>query len=181
MKFYGYLGLAIVILSEILLFSGNQFVGRWFTPIVWSGYILFIDALVFRLTANSLLSTDRMEMLIIVICSIAVWWLIEFYNAPRFWKGGPELWWHYHNLEPNPYLRRVGYDWAFATIFPGLLLTARLLLATAFNRRKPLPAVRLSSAPLYLLIALGALGVVVPLIFVSAWWAPVIWLAFIFI
>ncbi len=181
MKFCGYIGLAIIILSEILLFSGNQFVGRWFTPIVWSGYILFIDALVFRLTANSLLSTDRVEMLIIVICSIAVWWLIEFYNAPRFWKSGPELWWHYHNLEPNPYLRRVGYDWAFATIFPGLFLTARLLLATVFNKRKPLPTVRLSPAALYLMIALGALGVVVPLPLVSEWWAPVIWLAFIFL
>jgi len=39
--------------------------------------------------------------------SIAGWWLFELYNAPRFWKSDLELWWHYHNLEPNPFLRRV--------------------------------------------------------------------------
>lgn len=91
--------------------------GQWFTPIVWTGYILFIDALVFRLNGRSLLTTERIEFLIISNISIAAWWLFELYNAPRFWRSNVELWWHYHNLEPNPYLRRFGYDWAFATIF----------------------------------------------------------------
>ena len=110
MKLYGYIGLAIIFVAEALLFAGNQFAGRWFTPIVWTGYILFSDALVFRVRGRSLLTTDRIEFLIIIIASIACWWLFEFYNAPRFWRSDLELWWHYHNLEPNPYLRRFGYD-----------------------------------------------------------------------
>ncbi len=48
---YGYAGAAIILGAEGLLFGGNSFVGHWFTPIVWTGYILFIDALVFRLRA----------------------------------------------------------------------------------------------------------------------------------
>src|SRR5215831_16207103 len=124
---YGYIGAAIMVGAEVLLFTGNQVVGRWFTAIVWTGYILLIDSLVYRLKGSSLIATDRSELLIVAVISIAGWWLFELYNSPRFWQTGPELWWHYHNLEPNPFLRWAGYDWAFATIFPALFETAELL------------------------------------------------------
>jgi hypothetical protein len=175
---HGYLGLLIILAAEVLLFSGNLFVGHWFTPIVWTGHLLFADALVFKVSRRSLLTTDRVELLIIVFVSIAGWWLFEFYNAPRFWANDLELWWHYHNLEPNPYLRRVGYDWAFATILPAMLLTARLLQATVFSTRRFRPF-QLSQPFLYLAIALGVVGTVLPLIVISAWFAPVVWLGLI--
>lgn len=73
MRFYGYIGLAIIIVAEILLFSGNQFVGGWFTPIVWTGYLLLVDAVVLRLSGHSLLTTERLELLIIVFVSIVAW------------------------------------------------------------------------------------------------------------
>lgn len=175
--FHGYLGLLIIIAAEALLFSGNLFVGHWFTPIVWTGYILFVDALVFKVSRRSLLTTDRVELLIIVFVSIAGWWLFEFYNAPRFWINDRELWWHYHNLEPNPYLRRVGYDWAFATIFPAMFLSARFLLATLFKSGRGFRPIQFSKPWLYVLVALGAVGSLVPLIVVSDWLAPVVWLS----
>ncbi len=105
---HGYAGLGIIILAEALLFGGNDLVGRWFTPIVWTGYILFVDALVYKFKGRSLLVSNRSEVLLTAVISVAVWWLFEFYNAPRFWRSELDLWWHYHNLEPNPYLRRVG-------------------------------------------------------------------------
>ena len=175
--FHGYLGLLIIIAAEALLFSGNLFVGHWFTPIVWTGYILFADALVFKVSRRSLLTTDRVELLIIVFVSIAGWWLFEFYNVPRFWINDRELWWHYHNLEPNPYLRRVGYDWAFATIFPAMFLTARFLLATMFKSGRAVRPIQISKSWLYVLVVLGAVGSLVPLIIVSDWLAPVVWLS----
>jgi hypothetical protein len=180
MKLYGYIGLAIIFVAETLLFAGNQFAGRWFTPIVWTGYILFSDALVFRAVGRSLLTTDRIEFLIIVIASIACWWLFEFYNAPRFWRSDLELWWHYHNLQPNPYLRRFGYDWAFATIFPAMFLTAQLLTVTVFQKLRQSRPLDLSNG-LYVMIIVGAAGAIVPLFFPSGWLAPVIWLTFIFL
>src|SRR2546425_13153892 len=108
---HGYVGVAIILIAEFLLFGGNQFVGHWFTPIVWTGYILFIDALVYKLKGRSPLMSGRLEFLVVAIVSIACWWLFEFYNAPRFWNSNLELWWHYHNLEANLFLRRAGYDW----------------------------------------------------------------------
>src|SRR6267143_3024208 len=141
---HGYVGIAVIVLAEGLLFGGNQLVGHWFTPIVWTGYILFVDALVYKFTGRSLLMTDRLEFLMIAVFSIGVWWLFEFYNAPRFWRSDLELWWHYNNLEQNPFLRRVGYDWAFATIFPLLFLTAEVFAATVFKQKGRNLTVKLS-------------------------------------
>lgn len=178
---YGYLGLAIMIAAEVLLFSGNQFVGRWMTPIVWTGYILFVDGLLYKLIGRSLLTTDRLELVLIAIISIGGWWLCEFYNAPRFWKSDYEIWWHYHNLEPNLMLRRVGYDWAFATIFPLLFLTAEVFRLTIFKGAGAGARLKISRAAMVLLIAIGTVWVIVPLVFPSPWYAPIIWLAFIFL
>jgi hypothetical protein len=180
MKLHGYIGCLIIIGAELLLFSGNQVVGYWFTPIVWTGYILVVDAIIFKLTSRSLLTTDRLELFIVVVISIAGWWLFEFYNAPRFWATDLELWWHYHNLEPNPYLRRVGYDWAFATIFPAMFLTAQLV-AIAFRKLRRFPPVYISRFGLYAMILVGTVAAVAPLVFISAWLAPLVWLSFIFL
>jgi hypothetical protein len=177
---HGYAGLLIMIVAEALLWRGNQFVGHWFTPIVWTGYILFVDGLIFRLNGRSLVLTERLEFVILVVISIAGWWLCEFYNAPRFWRSDLELWWHYHNLEPNLMLRRVGYDWAFATIYPLLFLTAELCALTIFKRAGNRLKIRFSKTVLIVFIVLGAIGVIEPLIYPSAWLAPVIWLSFVF-
>ena len=179
---HGFVGLFIIIFAEALLFAGNDLTGRWFTPIVWTSYVLFVDALVYRVKGRSLLVTDRLEFLIVALVSIAGWWLFEFYNAPRFWRSELELWWHYHNLEPNPYLRRVGYDWAFATIFPAMFETAELFAATLFSRRtRERRPVKLPKPVLYVMMALGALAALLPLVFVSRWLVPLVWLSLIFL
>lgn len=178
---HGYAGILIMVAAEACLFAGNQVVGRWFTPIVWTGYILLVDALVFRMRGRSLLMNDRLEFVIVALISIPAWWLCELYNAPRFWKSDLELWWHYHNLEPNLMLRRVGYDWAFATIFPLLFITAELFAITICKRCDRRVAINFSNWMLIAFIVLGVAGVTVPLIYPSAWLAPVIWLAFVFL
>jgi hypothetical protein len=179
-RWHGWLGLGIIAAVEALLVGGHPLVGRWFTPIVWTGYVLLADALAARATGRSYLTTDRAELVLVAIASIGCWWLFEWYDAPRFWRGGADrigLWWQYHGLEPDPWLRRVGYDWSFATIFPALFLTAALLrprLARARVRPwQPSPALLRAS------VALGAVFVVLPLLVVSAWLVPLVWTGFI--
>ena len=176
---HGYAGIAIILGAEALLFGGNQLVGHWFTPIVWTGYILLVDALVYRIKSRSLLMNDRLEFMLVAVISIAGWWLCEFYNAPRFWNSNLELWWHYHNLEPNPFVRRAGYDWAFATIFPAMFETAELFTVTILKGRSSSPAIKFPKALLTALVIVGAVAAIVPLLFPSEWLAPVIWLSFI--
>ncbi len=176
---YGYIGLIVIAAAEVLLFSGNRLVGHWFTPIVWTGYIFFVDALVYKFRGRSPLMSDRLEFLVVALISVGGWWLFEFYNAPRFWKSDLELWWHYHNLEPNLWVRRIGYDWAFATIFPAMFATAELFRSTIFARDRLTLRLSLSKPAKVLLIIIGAVGAIVPLIILSGWFAPIIWLSFI--
>jgi hypothetical protein len=175
LRLHGYAGLLIILAAEALLFSGNQFVGHWFTPIVWTGFILFVDALVFKLRGKSLLVNNRSEFLIVAVISIGSWWLFEFYNEPRFWRSDQELWWHYHNVESNPFLRRVGYDWAFATISPAMFEAAQFF-QTKFHRLRSSRPVALSNKTLYVIISIGALCSVLPIIVISTWFAPLVWL-----
>jgi hypothetical protein len=180
-RLHGYLGLGVIVGAEALLAAGHPVVAAWFTPIVWTGYVLLLDAVVARLTGASYLTNRRAELVLVALVSVAGWWLFEGYNAPRFWRGGEAavgLWWQYHGLEPNVFLRRVGYDWAFATIFPAMFLTAAALRATAFARATVRPW-RPSPALLRASVALGAVAAVLPLVVVSAWLVPLVWTALI--
>jgi hypothetical protein len=174
---HGFAGLAIIVAAEVALFSGQAIVAEWFTPVVWTGYVLLLDGVVARLTRRSYLTAARGELLLVALASIAGWWLFELYNAPRFWRGGADLaglWWHYHGLEPNPFLRRVGYDWAFATIFPALFLTAAALRATVFAGVRVRPWTP-PAAALNVAMAVGAVAVVLPLAVPSPWLVPLVW------
>lgn len=181
MKLHGWIGLGIIVGAEALLVSGQPLVARWFTPVVWTGYVLFADGLAARLAGVSYLTTAPAEGGLVALASVACWWLFEWYNAPRFWRGGPELvglWWQYDGLEANPFLRRIGYDWAFATIFPALFLTAIALRATVFRgfRWRPWQP---SPRVLDLAMATGAAAVALPLLVVSSWLVPLVWLGWV--
>ena len=180
MRWHGWLGAGVVAVAETLLVAGHPVVGRWFTPIVWTGYVLLADAVVARLTGRSYLTTGRAELVLVVLASIGGWWLFEWYNAPRFWRGGADrvgLWWQYHGLEPDPWLRRLGYDWSFATIFPALFLTAAALRPCLARLRvrpwQPSPSLLRGA------VAAGAVFVALPLLVVSAWLVPLVWTGFV--
>lgn len=180
MRGHGWIGLGIILAAEAALLAGQPLVAGWFTPIVWTGYVLLADALAARLTGWSYVTTHRVDGVLVALASILCWWLFEWYNAPRFWRGGADaagLWWQYHGLEPNPWLRRLGYDWAFATIFPALFLTAAVLRASVVRGVRVRPW-RPSPSAQRVLIALGAAMVVLPLVVVSSWLVPFVWLGF---
>ena len=180
MKPHGWVGIAVVLTAEAALLGGQPLAARWFTPLVWTGYVLFVDALAARLTGRSYLTTDRVEGVLVGLASVGGWWLFEWYNAPRFWRGGADaagLWWRYQGLEPNLFLRRLGYDWSFATIFPALFLTATVLRARVFRRVRVRPW-RPPRATLRALVVVGAVAAVLPLVIASAWLVPLVWVAF---
>jgi len=151
---HGWAGLAVIVAAEACLAAGQPVVSRWFTPIVWTGYILLVDALVARWTGQSYLTTARAELVLLALVSIGCWWLFEWYDAPRFWRGGAD---------------RAGLWW---------ILTAALLRASLF-RRVPVRARRPPPGLLNLAMALGAVCVVLPLLVVSAWLVPLVWTGFI--
>ena len=120
MKHYGWLGLAILLGAEILLYAGVRFVATWFTPIMWSGYIIFVDALIAHRTGQSWLTTRRREFGFLAVLSVLTWLIFEAYNLKlKNWAyiGVPAAQWQFD----------LGMFWSFATITPAIFQTAELL------------------------------------------------------
>jgi hypothetical protein len=73
MKLYFYIGALIVIASEILLFAGVKWVCTFFTPLVWTGYILLIDAIVFRIKKQSWIASRGRTFSLMIPFSSGFW------------------------------------------------------------------------------------------------------------
>ena len=127
LKWYGWMGLIVVAGSEVCLFARQPFVAKWFTPMVWSGYILFADALALRLRGHSLIHDRPREALMLPWISIGCWVLFEVYNLPL-------QNWYYVNVPAHPVQRGIAYLWSFATIMPGIFETAAVLEGLGFPR-----------------------------------------------
>jgi hypothetical protein len=86
-KFYGWAGLLIILTAEVLLLLNFQPVKIFFTPIAWTGYILFIDAVLYKLKGSSYLMNRRKEFLFMLLMSLICWLIFEAYNLHlQNWK-----------------------------------------------------------------------------------------------
>ena len=151
----GWLGGIIVAGAEICLAVRQPLVSRWFTPIVWTGYILFVDALAFRLRGRSLIRSRPRDMLLLTWLSVGCWLVFEAYNI-RLRN------WHYVGVPENPLARDWAYLWSFATIFPGIFETADVLEGLGLFRRARRPARALSPLRLALSFLLGLACLAIP-------------------
>lgn len=154
---YGLIGLAAIALAEALLAFDVWPITLYFTPIVWTGYILAVDAAVFSLRGRSLLRSEPDAMVWMAVLSIFLWLIFEAYNL-RLAN------WTYVGQPPNLYARYLGYGWAFATIWPALLETAELLLATRFPFPEPAARRPPFERRLFRWMALGLALSVAPLV-----------------
>ncbi len=155
-----------------MLFAKVKFVGWYFTPMAWTGYILFIDSLVFKLKNESWLRTRPREFFVLTILSIFFWYLFEFYNL--FVDS-----WHYIGLPTNKVARYFGYFWSFATIWPAILETAELLQCSHFFKNLRTHRRKISNRVLLGCSGLGLVCLILPLIFHSSYLIILVWLGFV--
>jgi len=177
LKVYGWIGLVIIGISEILLFAGVPFVRTFFTPLAWSGYIFLADGLVFRQKGNSLIMSRPREFLLLLPLSIGFWLIFEFYNL--YLRN-----WHYAGLPEELPLRLLGYAWAFATIWPAILETAELLEGWGGISRRKIRPWRIRQGHLVFSLIFGAFCLILPLLTslrLAHYLAAPVWLGFIFL
>jgi len=177
---YGWLGLLIMLASELLLLVGNQFVATWFTPIMWTGYILFVDAIVLRVRGSSRLSSNPREIPFLLLISVGVWLLFEAYNLHLNN-------WHYLGLPIEPSQRNLGFFWSFATIIPGVFVTIDLVQITLFRGRVKLNRSNRKFKEKRIgipIVILGLVMVILPILLpgqIAAYLFGFIWLGYIFL
>ncbi len=147
MKFYFYIGLLIVIVAQALLFARVKWVRIFFTPLIWTGYILLIDAIVFRIKERSWIASRGRTFLLMIVLSAGFWYLFEFFNL--FLKN-----WSYHGL-PSFWITAIGMTWSFASIGPGMLETSDLLKSLGAFKLKT-RKFEIPKSILYVLIIIGS-------------------------
>ena len=171
-----------MIVSETMTIAKIEPFWSWNTPIAWTGFLIFADAIVWQARRNSWIRSDSREFVLLALVSIPLWVLFEGYNLViRNW--------HYVGLPENPALRYFGYAWSFATIWPALFLGAELI--SVWRRPAPLKrgptydgvGRRVSGAEI-LSVAVGAVMLASPFFVsrpVAQYMAAPVWLGFIFL
>jgi hypothetical protein len=174
---YGIWGLLIILLSEMGLLLNITFFGFFMTPLCWTGLILFLDALNFKLVNNSLIVTRSKEFLWMFPWSVVLWYFFEFYNL--FIKN-----WHYVGLPENIVIRYFGYIWAFSTIWPGVLEIFELLTNLNIIKEVKIKSVKLSGTLLTGSFTFGLFCMILPFLVsaeIASYLAAPVWLGLIFV
>jgi hypothetical protein len=180
-----WVGAGIMILSEAATLAKIEPFWSWNTPICWTGFILFADAIVYRARGDSWIRSNPREFAVLTLASIPLWLVFEFFNLYLdnwYYEGLPENWW----------LRMFGYAWSYATIWPAIFEGAELVAvlragqagrAGKAGRASPPAHPALPAYPA-LRIALGAAMLAVPFFVSTAiarYMAAPVWLGFIFL
>jgi hypothetical protein len=154
------------------IISGQPVIRQYLYFFAWYPYILLVDGLGAYLTGESWLVNRPRQLLRMGGFSITVWLVFEALNLVL--KN-----WGYVGVVPLGWLRWTGYGLAFATVLPGILLTARLLKAWgAFAGVQGRSRNWGRWQPVSLL--LGTALLVLPLVF-PGYLFPLIWGAFFFL
>ena len=109
-----------MIVSEAATLAKIEPFWSWNTPIAWTGFIIFADAIVWRARGASWIRSSPREFAALALASIPLWVVFEGYNL-RIRN------WHYVGLPEDPWLRCFGYAWSFATIWPAIFEAAELM------------------------------------------------------
>ena len=168
-------GVVLLLLGHALIFardgSGNHvrpYSDYWFAA-VWFGYILVVDALVFRRDGASLLVTQPRVFLAMFPLSGALWWGFE-------WVNEVVQNWHYERPYDIPEWWATFTSWIFfSTVIPAIWETAAWIKGTGFI--KNMKSGRQLDIPGWVvpvMLAVGIVSFVLPMIW-PMYFFPLVW------
>jgi tetratricopeptide (TPR) repeat protein len=174
---YGWIGLISLAVAEWLMFRGVEPVATFFTPIAWTAYALIADAAVFAIRGHSRLRDAPRQFVKMALLSIPLWLIFEAYNLRL---GG---WTYVGDVPLSLPVRWAAYGWAFATIWPGIFLTADLIESFGWWDAPARPIV-FSPATQKAFMTIGAVLLLVPVIVprsIGVFIFGAVWVGFIFL
>ena len=171
----GWIGLALLVAAELLMFRHVWPVNVYFTPMAWTAYLLVADSMVEAITGSSRMKDSPRGFLLCAALSIPLWLIFEAYNL-RLAN------WTYVGVPMNWAGALLGYGWSFATITPGILETADLI--EAFGWFRPARRLRFSAGAERGMVLFGAACLIVPLVLprqMAAYLFALVWVGFAFL
>lgn len=154
-----------------------SWIATWLTPIMWTGYILFADGLVFKRRGRSWLTTRKLEFPLLALLSIGIWLIFEAYN---FHIHN----WLYGGVPESPLVRDFAYGWSFSTILPGVFITSELVLSFFPQKPERPSSHKESRIPQWVNVLLGITLVFMPValpVEIAHYLFGAVWLGFIFL
>ena len=144
----------------------------WYLP-AWYGYLLFLDALIFRLQGQSYLAGRRGELLAMLLVSAPFWFLFEAYNLRL------QNWYYVFGLRTE-WLSAIVSVFAFSTVLPACLFHAELVKALGWGRGTRLRPIRVTGAVERFCIVMGVISIAAPLLWpryaFGLVWGALFWL-----
>jgi hypothetical protein len=173
-RWYGFLGILLIILVEANFLLRAEPFASWYFPIVWFGYILTVDAMIYKLRRDSLISARPYQFLGMVFMSVLFWWIFEFMNlGVRNWD--------YAGLEGLGTLKNLFGSISFSTVLPALFETVELIRSVhLFDRTRLHESHNISRGLLRGMILIGVACFFLPVLF-PKYAFPLVWLSLFFI
>lgn len=172
-KWYGFVGILMIVFAEITMFFRIQPYVTWFLPIVWFGYIFLIDSIIFILKGNSLLNNRPHKLALYLCISVFFWYIFELYN--RFIKG-----WYYEGLPESRTITFIMGSIAFASIIPAVFETWELVRHFHFfNSTMIRIKFKINKYLLYMSILIGIIFVTIPFFYPKPFMWAFVWTGFV--
>jgi hypothetical protein len=153
---HGWLGLIALVCAEFLMFHGVDPAATYFNPLAWTAYILLADGAAFAITGHSRLREEARGFLKMAALSVVLWLIFEAYNL-RLAN------WAYVGLPQGRVESWFGYTWSFATITPGIFMTAALIESFGWFKLESRP-IRINRTAETFFMVLGAALLVIPIL-----------------
>ncbi len=171
---YGILGIILIFLVELNFFLRIQPFANWYFPIIWISYILVLDAIVYKIRNNSLISNRPNQIIGMFLVSMIIWWIFEFINISI---GN----WNYHGLNDlGKYVNLMG-SLSFSTVLPAFFETVELIESIhLFDKKKLKKTHNINKSFIHFMIGIGILCFILPML-LPKYAFPLVWLAFFFI
>jgi len=170
-KKWGVIGIILIILSQINFFLKIQPFADWYFPIIWLGYILTIDAVIYNINKKSLVNNHFFHFIGLFILSALFWHIFEILNL--FTQN-----WNYIGADNLGSIKYIFKLISFSTVLPALFETTSLIKSIhLFDKVKLRKKYNLSKNFLFLMIFLGIISFFLP-IFFPKFTFPLIWLSF---
>lgn len=174
-KWYGVLGIVLVLLAQINFFLKIEPFATYYFIIIWLGYILIVDAMVYRIRKDSLIMKRKWQFIGLFFLSAIFWWIFELMNL----RVGS---WNYNNIEGIAALigglRKTIY---FSTVLPAIFETTELIRGVhLFDKLKLHKKHKITKKFLHIMFGIGIVCFILPLAFPTLFF-PLVWMAFFFL
>ena len=145
-KKWGIIGIILIILSQINFFLTIQPFADWYFPIIWIGYILIIDAVIYNINKKSLVNNHFFHFIGLFILSALFWHIFEILNL--FTQN-----WNYIGADNLGSIKYIFKLISFSTVLPALFETTSLIKSIhLFDKVKLRKKYKLSKNFLFLMI-----------------------------